>query len=74
MKAAKNITATKRRGSLSLLPEDILEKIIEKYKKIFRVKYVLKDWIPINNLNWNLSQNPNAIDLLKANPNKIEWN
>ena len=74
MKAAKSITATKRRGSLSLLPEDILEKIIEKYKTIFRVKYVLKDWISINNLNWNLSQNPNAIDLLKANPNKIEWN
>ena len=34
----------------------------------------LLDWIDKNNLNWpNLSDNPNAIELLKQNPNKINW-
>ena len=32
----------------------------------------LRDWIDINKLNWNtLSENPNAIELLKENQNKI---
>ena len=36
--------------------------------------YILKYWINIENLNWdNLSRNPNAIDLLQANPDKINW-
>ena len=34
--------------------------------------YKLKKWIDINNLDWIcLSGNPNAIDLLEQNPNKI---
>ena len=34
----------------------------------------LYDWIDINTLYWNLlSLNPNAIDLLKENPEKIKW-
>ena len=34
----------------------------------------LRDWININKLNWYLlSSNPNAIELLKANPEKINW-
>ena len=71
---AKNITASKRRGSLYVLPEDILEKIVEKYKTIFKIKYVLKDWIPIKKLDWiSLSANPNAIELLKENKDKISW-
>lgn len=34
----------------------------------------LLDWIPKDKLNWNiLSENPNAIDLLEAHPDKIGW-
>ena len=34
----------------------------------------LRDWIDINKLNWHgLSFNPNAIELLKENPDKINW-
>ena len=34
----------------------------------------LLSWININNLNWScLSTNPNAIDLLRENPLKIDW-
>ena len=34
----------------------------------------LLPWIDINKLNWFcLSANPNAIQLLKANPEKIDW-
>ena len=74
MNAAKNITVSKRRGSLNLLPEDILEKIVNKYKTIFKLKYKLKDWIPPEKLDWDwLSANPNAIDLLNANPDNIKW-
>ena len=72
MKITNSITASKRKGSLSVLPDDILEKIVNKYKTIFKIKYVLKDWIPIEKLDWKfLSINPNAIDLLKENPDKI---
>jgi hypothetical protein len=34
----------------------------------------LVSWIDINNLKWDfLSLNPNAIDLLEANPKKINY-
>jgi hypothetical protein len=40
--------------------------------------YKLLDWIDINELDWDglfgLSCNPNAIHLLEANPDKINWN
>ena len=37
--------------------------------------YKLKDWININKINWSiLSFNPNAIELLTNNQNKIDWN
>ena len=62
------------RGSLSVLPDDMLEQIVNKYKTIFKVKYVLKYWIPLNKLNGEiLSENPNAIDYLKENRNLIDW-
>ena len=72
------------RGSLSVLPDDMLEQIVNKYKTIFKIKYVLKDWIPpeIMKRNWFLqyyadrmyiSINPRAIDSLKANPKLIDW-
>jgi len=39
-------------------------------------KYKLLDWININDINYKyLSSNPHpaAIELLKANPDKIDW-
>jgi len=74
MKVTNSINASKRKGSLRVLPDDILEKIVNKYKTIFKIKYKLKDWIPLEKLDWcELSTNPNAIELLKANPNNIDW-
>jgi hypothetical protein len=74
MKVTNSINASKRKGSLHALPDDILEKIVNKYKTIFKIKYKLKDWIPPNKLDWlYLSRNPNAIELLKANLTKIDW-
>ena len=75
MKVTNSINASMRRGSLHALPDDILEKIVNKYKTLFsRVKYKLKDWIPLEKLNWvKLSSNPNAIELLKANYDEIDW-
>ena len=74
MKVTNSLNASKRKGSLHALPDDILEKIVEKYKTIFKIKYKLKDWIPLEKLDWDyLSLNPNAIELLKANPDKINW-
>ena len=69
---AKNITATQKRGSLNKLPDDVYRTIVEQYKTIFKIKYVLKNWIPLKKIDWTyLSINPNAIELLKANPTKI---
>jgi len=32
------------------------------------------DWVNINKLNWyELSKNPNAIQFLEQNPDKINW-
>ena len=75
MKLTNSINASMRRGSLSVLPDDILEKIVNKYETLFsRVKYKLKDWIPPEKLDWVfLSANPNAIELLKENQDKIDW-
>jgi hypothetical protein len=34
----------------------------------------LRDWIEIDKLYWEmLSRNPNAIDILKENKDKINW-
>ena len=36
--------------------------------------YRLLDWIDKNKLDWELlASNPNAIDLLRENPDKIDW-
>ena len=38
------------------------------------MKMELKNWINVEKLDWTyLSKNPNAIDLLEANPDKINW-
>jgi len=52
MKVTNSINASMRRGSLNVLPDDILEKIVKKYKTIFKIKYKLKDWIPHEKLDW----------------------
>ena len=72
MISEKNTKASKMRGSLNTLPDDVYSLIVEQYKTIFKIKYKLKDWIPPEKLDWvYLSANPNAIEMLKANPNKI---
>ena len=36
--------------------------------------FKLRDWIPESRLHWCcLSTNPNAIQMLEANPDKINW-
>ena len=74
MKISNSINASKRKGSLYVLPEDILEQIVEQYKTIFKIKQVLKGWIPPEKLDWgSLSGNPNAIEMLEDNSIKINW-
>ena len=58
--------------SIRELPDALLEDIIGIYEKI--LKYELRVWIPIDRLKWDIIvYNPNAIDLLDANPDKIDW-
>ena len=64
----------KPKMTLNKLPEELRTQIVEQYKHLFPTKYVLRDWIPLENLDWGyLSKNPNAIDMLKMYPNKIDW-
>ena len=59
--------------TLNKLPEELRTQIVEKYTSLFPTKYVLRDWIPLEKLDWwNLSKNPNdgAIELLKKNIKK----
>jgi hypothetical protein len=56
--------------TLNKLPSDIIEKIVCNYKYILPSKYVLREWVKKEDLDWSmLSENPCAIDLLKE---KIE--
>ena len=60
--------------TINNLPEELRTQIVEKYKSLFPTKYVLKDWIPLEKLDWlELSKNPNAIELLKKYPENISW-
>ena len=53
------------------IPFDLL-KLVASYLVKPRMK--LLDWIDVNKLSWGLlSQNPNALNLLEANPDKINW-
>lgn len=57
--------------SLSNLPLDLRERIVDKYYSLFPTKYLLKEWIILNHLNWEyLSKNQNAIELLKYRINE----
>jgi len=51
--------------NLQSLPSDIHEKIVEHYKKSLPSKYVLRDWVSKEKLDWiALSRNPCAIEIL----------
>lgn len=55
-----------------LLPPELREDIIKVYENM--LNYDLRDWIPKDRLKWDvLVYNYNAIDLLDANPDKIDW-
>ena len=72
-KSPKSI-AYKINGPICNLPKEIRSTILNKFIEILPTKYVLLDWIRINDLDWIwLSKNPNAIDLLKDNIKKIDW-
>jgi len=60
----------------SIFDENIIHNILKHYWKILDNKRkVLLDWINLEQLSWKyLSKNPNAIDLLKDNQDKIDWN
>jgi len=82
-------TKTTKTASLLDLPKDLQREIIKTYKELVYVKNVLRDGIPMDKLNWGyLSENPNAIDLLRDRidfeksllqdeynrlPSKINW-
>jgi hypothetical protein len=59
----------------SLFDENVIHLILNYYWLILENKHkVLLEWIPIEKLDWNmLSLNPNAIDLLNENDDKIFW-
>lgn len=60
------------KASILTLPEELQENIVNIFEEI--LKYELRDWIPIDNLDWdNLVYNPNAIDLFDMYPDKIDW-
>ena len=66
--------ANKINGPITNLPVEIRSTILEKFAEILPAKYVLLDWIDKDKLEWMmLSQNPNAIDLVKKNQGKIDW-
>ena len=61
-------------GPITNLPKEIRSTILDKFAEILPSKYVLLDWIDKDKLDWDcLSENSNAIDLLKENPNKGVW-
>ena len=64
--------ARKINGPICSLPENIRSTILDKFAEILPTKYVLLDWIDKDKLDWcKLCLNPNAIDLLEENYDKI---
>jgi hypothetical protein len=56
---------------INKLPDDIIDKIVCNYVNLLPSKYVLRDWVNKDKLNWKmLSENPCAIELLKE---RIEY-
>jgi len=57
--------------TLNALPTDIIGQIVCNYGSLLPSKYVLRDWVNKDNLNWKmLSANPCAIEMLKE---RIEY-
>ena len=75
MSIAKNKYNIVKRLLLIIFTDNIVYNILKYYWEILDNKELqLLDWIDINNLDWYyLSSNPNAIDLLKKNKAKIDW-
>ena len=72
-KSIKNKMKPVTKMTLNKLPEELRTQIVQKYMTLFPTKYVLRDWIPLEKLDWgNLSKNPNdgAIELLKKHKKK----
>ena len=75
-KSIKNKMKPDTKMTLNKLPEELITQIVQKYMTLFPTKYELRDWIPLEKLDWgNLSKNPNdgAIELLKKHKKKIDW-
>jgi hypothetical protein len=86
---SSNISPKNNLPSILDLSKDLQREIISNYKSLVASKNILRDGIPIDKLNWGyLSENPNAIDLLKERidfeksllqdeynklPSKINW-
>ena len=66
----------KNKTKLSHLPDDAVELILSKYKELIPRKMVLRDWVYKlrKKLDWKeLAINENAIDYMKDNIDKIEF-
>lgn len=61
----KEPSSTTYQDNINNLPHDIHDKIVEHYKKLMPSKYVLRDWVPKDKLDWfALSGNPYASEIL----------
>jgi hypothetical protein len=61
----KEPSSTTYQDNINNLPRDIHDKIVEHYKKLMPSKYVLRDWVPKDKLDWfALSGNPYASEIL----------
>lgn len=58
-------STTEDQVNINNLPRDIHDKIVEHYHKLMPSKYVLRDWVPKDKLDWfALSGNPCASEIL----------
>ena len=73
--AVKRFNVVKIILNKSIFDENVIHIILKYYWKDLKNKRkVLLDWIILEELSWyNLSKNPNAINLLKNNQDKIDW-
>ena len=72
--AIKKFNIVKMILNKSIFDENVIHMILKYYWQLLDKCKVLLDWIDIEQLSWKyLSKNPNAIDLLKHNPDKINW-
>ena len=73
--AVKRFNIVKMILNKSIFDENIINMILKYYWQLLDKRKVLLDWIDIEWLSWDiLSANPNAINLLENNLDKIDWN